>query len=171
VSGSRIRINPTRAKLMWTLDIGCISVVVFTKNCFHQESHGMALSCRFCHPDPLQDMYRVCYLAALSFGSVDNLAKEVLRIEGMRKIIPGYCVRCEKCYRYSMISYALACYIHGDEAEKNSMTHYARLCTSLRMVSHFPYHPPKRRRHGNDRATGSNDICSELVDTISDEEE
>ena len=102
-------------------------------NTFYQQQ--MALACRFCHPDPMLTE-KASYTSVLSYGDITGVYQEVLRIEAMAMIVPGHCVRCEVCERYSMISYALACYIHGAHAEKDKSAHYAKLCRSFKMVTH-----------------------------------
>jgi hypothetical protein len=96
----------------------------------------MALACRFCHPDPVQSTpSKASYAIALTYGTTEKVELEVSRIEAMQIVVPGHCIQCEECHRYSMISYALACYIHGEAAEKDKTVHYANLCTSCQMVT------------------------------------
>jgi hypothetical protein len=95
----------------------------------------MALACRFCHPDPLLCTSQPSYATVLTYGTIEKVELEVLRIEALQIVVSGHCVQCEVCQRYSMISHALACYIHGDEAEQDKTAHYANLCTSYKMVT------------------------------------
>jgi hypothetical protein len=93
----------------------------------------MALACRFCHPDPLRTQ-PAAYATVVAFGNTTAVDLEVVRIEQMRVVIPGHCIRCEVCCQYSMISYALACYMHGERVEKDASIHYGNLCRSVKMM-------------------------------------
>jgi hypothetical protein len=109
----------------------------------------MALACRFCHSDPPFPPFH-SYATALSYGSVSAVVCEMERVERMERVIPGYCVQCEDCEKYSMISYALVCHLHGENAEKDPVAHYGNLCRSLKMLDacQFPIHP-KAKASGN----------------------
>jgi hypothetical protein len=108
---------------------------LFSVSISTREAEAMSLACRFCHPDPVRTTWKASYATVISYGSNESVAQEVARIEGLRRVIAGQCVLCEECHKYSLISYALACHLHGDDVEWNAAAHYARICTLSKMFA------------------------------------
>ena len=109
----------------------CYAYKLCTKRQIHRDH--MALACRFCHPDPVRTQ-QASYAIVAMFGDAAGVDLQVARIEQMGVVIPGHCIRCEACLRYSMISHSLVCYMHGESAEKDPLVHYANLCRSFQML-------------------------------------
>ena len=102
----------------------------------------MSLACRFCHvgEEKNQQLQNCPYSVVLTHGSTTAVMNQVEKIEEMQKVIPGYCVHCEICGKYSMISHTMLPYIHGlyaapmnsNALQNDPILHYAYLCNGVR---------------------------------------
>jgi hypothetical protein len=125
----------------------------------------MSLACRFCHPDPVRSLWEASYATIVLYPSKEAVACEVHRIESLQGVFPGHCVQCEVCHRYSMISYALACHLHGDDIDINASAHYATLCASFARLTEYP------EEEIDDATDDDTTLCNELLEACDCEDE
>ena len=99
----------------------------------------MSLACRFCHgqEENLHQSQYCPYSVVLTNGSTEAVVRKVEEIEGLKKVIPGYCVLCDICGRYSMISYKILSYLDGlyvisPSTNTDLVSHYAYLCNNFK---------------------------------------
>jgi hypothetical protein len=130
----------------------------------------MSLACRHCHKDPADVHPEASYATVLMYQCNENLAKEMAGIENTTKPTAGHCVHCEVCNKYSMISYALACHLHGYHAERNASTYYAKLCASYRRFTECASLAIQEQADNGAGSDLCDELCKECLEEQSDEE-